>query len=810
MKKYIWILMITINLFAIEYSAKEEYILDSSLVIDEDIYIRGSIIKLNGKKLIVNGNLILEKGTLKIDRGELVVNGNFLIDKEDGSLGYFYMIHESDRVLVDGDFVINSFYSHENLLSAGTLEVKGDFIQKVSNSTSNFATNSSHKTILSGSNQKVYFETPQKSFFTNLKITNSNEVDFNSTIGVKGSLISTTNSLYNLSFATEYKLNSDFKTSGDFKINQNFHLNGNKLIVNGDLILETGDLNISGGTLIVKDDFLIDGVDTNESYSHLIMQNEGDKILVDGNFLMNSFYSHENFLTNGILEIKGNFTQKFVNSYHSFNTIENHKVILSGTSEQNVSFDTPPRSLFNKLEVCNSSINFLNVNTNELLLLNTLTIPNLNYGSFNKIDNCSYITYEDIIKETTIDTPLSATTIENSDGSKTIELNPITLENGQISISKLEISSDGDINSSIEVNGIKTLLKAPSGIDVEIDEKGNIRQNLARDNIKTEVVANSSGEVESSIEIDGVNLEFKVPAGSSTNISESGEVKARNSFENGGEELKTVAKVDLNGTLSANALIDTNSSFRATKVSKLKITYSSRREFSNVKLDVILGDNLRTTKLSSSKFKVTFSARKSFSFKTSSLREISNEIVITPTESAIFEEYQYFDGRREIKLISGNATIYIDENPQIMPLNQIYTLSSNFEEFNEPFVDNKLSLNKGWNLISIPIKGEFERDKFTNTTTLTYQNGEWKSSGKVNSEIGIWVKVDNEVNIEFSGETYTPNFNLNEGWHLIGSGEYLEDIKESYNLKECWKFENNKWIKNPDYIYQGDGFWVKR
>ena len=48
-----------------------------------------------------------------------------------GSLSYLIMSNEEDYVLVEGDFVTQTYYSHENLLTAGVLEIKGDFLQKI-------------------------------------------------------------------------------------------------------------------------------------------------------------------------------------------------------------------------------------------------------------------------------------------------------------------------------------------------------------------------------------------------------------------------------------------------------------------------------------------------------------------------------------------------------------------------------------------------------------------------------------------------------------------------------------------------------
>ncbi len=61
------------------------------------------------------------------------------------------------------------------------------------------------------------------------------------------------------------------------------------------------------------------------------MTNASDYVSVGGNFLMKSSCDRINYLTNGTLEIKGNFTQRNGSSYN-FMASGNHKVILYGTA----------------------------------------------------------------------------------------------------------------------------------------------------------------------------------------------------------------------------------------------------------------------------------------------------------------------------------------------------------------------------------------------------------------------------------------------------------------------------------------------
>ncbi|MCK4260873.1 MAG: hypothetical protein KAX49_17985 [Halanaerobiales bacterium] len=95
------------------------------------------------------------------------------------------------------------------------------------------------------------------------------------------------------------------------------------------------------------------------------MNDENDRINVDGNFIMDSVWSRNDRLTAGILEVKGDFTQKrsassSSSSYTNFRSTGTHKVVLSGTGDQVVSFASPltTGSCFSVLELSNTSGNY--------------------------------------------------------------------------------------------------------------------------------------------------------------------------------------------------------------------------------------------------------------------------------------------------------------------------------------------------------------------------------------------------------------------------------------------------------------------
>ena len=159
-------------------------------------------IDLNKGYFIINGNLLQPSGQMYIDGETLEVNGDYRIQSYEknsvtdemeytNSSGYLNMSKANDFVKINGSFYTQSIcgetdriYSQpRNLLSAGTMEISGDFKQitgvdagnyyaKTSN---NFACKDTHTVILNGNNiQTVHFDNTN-SYFNNLKLIKDKE-----------------------------------------------------------------------------------------------------------------------------------------------------------------------------------------------------------------------------------------------------------------------------------------------------------------------------------------------------------------------------------------------------------------------------------------------------------------------------------------------------------------------------------------------------------------------------------------------------------------------------------------------------------
>ncbi len=280
--------------------------------------------------------------------------------------------------------------------------------------------------------------------------------------------------------------------------------------------------------------------------------------------------------------------------------------------------------------------------------------------------------------------------------------------------------------------------------------------------------------------------------------------------------LKTDLQANSNGDLNINITNFTNTK-RGLKTTAKKLFYSVRKDFSNVKVEIIENSNQRGFK--SPKIKTLFSTRESFNFKSSNLRTVDEIEIIPVDENTTFTENILEDGSRYIELISGTASI----NSETMILNKSYELPAlELIEVVEDLIINqevKLELQKEWNLISTPISEDIS-DKFIfqdYDLIWNFKDNNWvKNPSILYYEDGYWIKTDSENNITFKGSSYTPNLKrVVSTWALVGTGTEINDINNLISeekIKEIYQFKDNKWLKSNDInsLNIGDGFWIKK
>ena len=354
---------------------KSDLTLFSDMEVYGDVYLQSGTLSLNGHKLIVDGNLYQEGGELVVRKGELEVDGSYYIAQVSenevgekqygGAYAYLKMMCAEDKVIVHGDFLTKSVYSHSSYLTAGTMYVAGDFIQK-GDSSDNFNATNQHKVVLNGTNsQRIDIEKATSGFAT-LDIENSSEITVSGYFRAnslktgleKINLVSDNMNLTKVVLLNDVDVKGDVhKTSTGS--NTELNLQGNKLHIEGNLYQESGDILINKGNLDVDGSYYIAKVSENEvgeeqyggADAYLKMMRAEDKVIVHGDFLTKSVYIHSSYLTAGTMYVAGDFIQKGDSSRTNFDATNQHKVVLNGIEPQTVTFENYSSSHFNILQL---------------------------------------------------------------------------------------------------------------------------------------------------------------------------------------------------------------------------------------------------------------------------------------------------------------------------------------------------------------------------------------------------------------------------------------------------------------------------
>lgn len=181
---------------------------------------------------------------------------------------------------------------------------------------------------------------------TNLEAANTYNVSVRA-VDQDGEIIETSN---DISVITDLVVTKDIAlweetTVEDLYVNGGtLNLNEQILHVNGNVVVSNGTFKINGGTADIRGDLRIQtkNADSNgnisyaNSYGYLNMTNENDYVKVGKDFVTYSRYSHNGYLTEGTIEVKGDFTQ-ISGDGSNYYASGNHRTILSGDKLQTVS-----------------------------------------------------------------------------------------------------------------------------------------------------------------------------------------------------------------------------------------------------------------------------------------------------------------------------------------------------------------------------------------------------------------------------------------------------------------------------------------
>ncbi|MCM1499458.1 MAG: PKD domain-containing protein [Clostridium sp.] len=303
--------------------------LNGHALIVEGALAQSDNLTVNGD-LIVNGDYVWRKGDITFENGYMQVGGNLQVESQfEHELS---MVHEEDYIFVEGDFLLGEYNRLSTNITDGTLELKGDFIQKVVTSwydidypQSDFYAGGNSVLILSGEGRQNIYVAKETSGFRNIAVSTSNlETDENGQylfgdrqIGFSG--LCNYEKYEDCGCPTTYGYAAYDRIEPDCGIiygscyytGEPLHLNGNSLRVVGDFI-QNGDLYSEGGNLYIYGDYRIQSVNGSGGYGEtagkLVVQ-KGCSICVHGDFVTESVTDHTGLLTNGFWYLYGNLYQ---------------------------------------------------------------------------------------------------------------------------------------------------------------------------------------------------------------------------------------------------------------------------------------------------------------------------------------------------------------------------------------------------------------------------------------------------------------------------------------------------------------------
>lgn len=344
-------------------------IITSDYTLSEDLSLfsltlNGGTLNLNGHVLNVQKDYIQNNAALVFNGGVINCYGDYLVNDYYARV---IMNNANDYLYVGGNLTLkNNGGTWYGEYSNGMIEVKGNF----SGTTyKNFQPSGCNTVLLSGDREQTISLT-DGSYFQTLELQNYSDGGIVSDKGIicKTAVYDRDVNIYIAGQKTDvgHCLEEDVVVDGDYHLGMGtLDLNGHSLTVNGNLYQEGGTINVNGGTLQVQGDYCMytpvfsaDGSHTNgQSAGTLLMVKPEDRVIVEGDFVDLSVINHSGCLTEGILEVKGDFLTDSTYYVYNFLATDHHKVLLSGKGKQTVTFGSSSStySHFANVEITNES-----------------------------------------------------------------------------------------------------------------------------------------------------------------------------------------------------------------------------------------------------------------------------------------------------------------------------------------------------------------------------------------------------------------------------------------------------------------------
>jgi len=148
-----------------------------------------------------------------------------------------------------------------------------------------------------------------------------------------------------------------------------------------------------------------------------------------------------------------------------------------------------------------------------------------------------------------------------------------------------------------------------------------------------------------------------------------------------------------------------------------------------------------------------------------------------------------------------------------------YATANNFAYITSPNINfpltgtATLTLEPGWNLVALPLnKGALSLKAVHGIEKVWGYDAHTGWQDGIEALLpgrGYWIKVSETTALKVFGQPYAPDMeNLNEGWHLLGTGTAIEEPSQIRGVENVWTRSGDGWMQNPQRIEPGSAFWV--
>ncbi|MDE6761667.1 MAG: PEGA domain-containing protein [Lachnospiraceae bacterium] len=363
-----------------------------SLVVEGDVN-QFSELAVTGD-FIVYGNYQWTDGNLTLDRGYMDIEKSMQVLYVNGKL--LTMGQEEDYLLVKGDIQLEASNQLGTDITAGILELRGDFIQKVytndgriTPSKGDFLMTGDSTLLLSGEDSQNIYVSKESSGFEHIVVSTANleqdeegnyifdrrRIGFSGYYHYKTYEDNGCPTTYGCAEYSEIPEGENIIYGSCYYTGEPLHLKNRNLIIIGDFI-QDADVHLEGGGLSVYGDYRIQSVQGEEKFGEtaaLMDCTKGGYVYVYGDFITQSVTDHTGYLSAGTWYLYAGLYQMGENA-KNFATSKDFKIygrsVTGNSKERHIVMDNP---------LGNPIVDFYSISEEALSFDNGVCIDRFNY-----------------------------------------------------------------------------------------------------------------------------------------------------------------------------------------------------------------------------------------------------------------------------------------------------------------------------------------------------------------------------------------------------------------------------------------------